>query len=102
MKRTRVVRPVRVAADELQPGRLPVLIALVLLGVAALVSALSGTGTWRVAGVVGLAVVFVVGGLLAPWLFAPHYPRHPADYGGYYPPFPDLASTTASCLSRTG
>ena len=91
MKGMRVLRSIRTAADELQPGRLPVLIALILLGGAALVATLAGTGAWRAVGVAGLAAVFVVGGLLAPWLFAPRYPRHPADYGGYYPPFPDVA-----------
>lgn len=87
----RVLRSIRSVADELQPGRLPVLSVLILSGGAALAAAMGGTGAWRAAGVAALAALVVVGGLLAPWLFAPRYPRHPADYGGYYPPFPHVA-----------
>jgi hypothetical protein len=91
MRLARVGTRIRRASDALQPGRLPVLAALLVAMAAAGLLALVGAGPWRRGALATLGVLVLGGMRLAPWLLERQYPRYPGEYYGYYPPFPDSA-----------
>jgi hypothetical protein len=91
MRLARVGTRIRRASDALQPGRLPVLAALVVAMAAAALLALAGAGPWRWGALTAFGALILGGMRLAPWLLERQYPRYPAEYYGYYPPFPDSA-----------
>jgi hypothetical protein len=87
----RIAAWIRHASDALQPGRLPVLAALLVAIATAGLLALAGTGPWRWGALAALATLILGGMLAAPWLLESRFPRYLVDYVGYYPPFPESA-----------
>jgi len=78
-------------AEHLQPGRAPVLLAVLCVMGASLAAAIVLGGTARlVAGLVFLAA-FIAGGLAAGWLLEPRERSYGVVYTGSYPPLPRRA-----------
>jgi hypothetical protein len=82
------VRKWNAFAEALQPGRAPIVAAVVAAMAASALAAVLLSGTARLAAALVFAVLFIGGGLFSGWLLEPRHKVYSAFCNSGYPPLP--------------